>query len=146
MTASPTSAAPRSGRNAHGWSFIDIMVALAVLAILLAIAAPTYRQYVQRAHRAEAVGELLRAAACQERVRAATGSYDLTRCARNPPGNRYRIVLEPVGVSTSPVFEAIAQPTGPGPSDACGDLRIDHAGTRTIGGDASLLDECWSAR
>ena len=129
-----------------GWSFIEVMVAMAIIAILLAIAVPSYRQYLQRGHRAEAVNTLLQAAGCQERIRAATGYYDTTRCISQPPGSRYRITLEPEGVTASLVFEAIATPARPTAQDHCGELSIDQSGRRSIGGAAPHLGDCWGGR
>jgi type IV pilus assembly protein PilE len=129
-----------------GWSFIEVMAAMAIIAILLAIAVPSYRQYMQRGHRAEAVNTLLQAAGCQERIRAATGYYDTTRCISQPPGGRYRITLEPEGVTASLVFEAIATPARPTAQDRCGELSIDQSGRRSIGGAAPGLGDCWGGR
>ena len=129
-----------------GWSFIEIMVALAIVAILLTLAVPSYRQYLQRGHRAEAVRTLLQVAACQERVRAATGRYDTTRCIVQPQGDGYRISLEPADVTRSLVYQAIATPAHSTPPDDCGALRIDQAGRRSIEGPAARLGNCWGGR
>ncbi|MEJ2385455.1 MAG: type IV pilin protein [Xanthomonadales bacterium] len=129
-----------------GWTFIEIMVAMAIVAILLALAVPSYRQYLQRAHRAEAVQALMQVTACQERVRAATGYYDTTRCIGQPPGNGYRITIEPAGVFATPVFKAVAAPARPAFDDGCGELTIDQSGRRAISGPATRLGGCWGGR
>ena len=136
----------RPGRPAGGWSFIDLLAALAIVALLLTLAVPSYRQHVQRAHRAEAVQALLRIAACQERVRADTGAYDSTHCLERTPAARYRFRILPGEAPVSAVFEAIAEPLVPSVTDDCGSLGIDQAGTRTIGGDERYLEACWSGR
>lgn len=133
------------GRS-RGWSLIEVLVALVLVAILLALAVPSYRHYLQRGHRAEAARALLEVAACQERVRAATGFYDLARCIENPGGARYRLSFEPGDTARSLVFTAVARPVDADPSDACGDLSIDQKGTRGISGDPSRLAACWGGR
>lgn len=141
----PVSSSGAPGRS-RGWTLIEVLVALVLVAILLSLAVPSYRHYLQRGHRAEAVRALLAVAACQERIRAATGFYDLTRCVDNPDGAAYRLSLEPDGAERSLVYEAVARPVRADPNDACGDLSIDQKGTRGIGGDASRLAACWGGR
>jgi type IV pilus assembly protein PilE len=131
-------------RSRGGWSLLELMIVVAVLAILLGIAIPSYRIYLQRAHRAEAINTLLQIAGCQERVRSETGFYDTTRCLRQTTGAGYRIRLQPVRQRDSLRFEVIASPVRA--SDDCGELSIDQSGTRRIGGDARRFADCWSGR
>ena len=143
--ARPVSPFDAPGRS-RGWTLIEALVALVLVAILLSLAVPSYRHYLLRGHRAEAARALLAVTACQERIRAATGFYDLTRCIDNPDGAAYRLSLEPEGVERSLVYEAVARPVRTDPSDACGALIIDQKGTRGIGGDAGRLAACWGGR
>lgn len=146
MSRNAPPSAARPGSFGAGWSFIEIMVAMAILAILLAIAVPSYRQYLQRGYRAEAVNALMQVAACQERIRAGSGHYDTTRCIIQPPGNGYRVSLKPAGNPATPVFEAVARPAIPAPEDLCGALGIDQSGRRWISGAAERLGQCWGGR
>jgi type IV pilus assembly protein PilE len=66
---------PAIGGRGPGFSLIELFVALAVLAIVVALALPNYRQYVRRTHRTEAVSALLRIAAAQERFYLHNGRY-----------------------------------------------------------------------
>jgi len=141
----PVSRYDDPGRS-RGWTLIEVLVALVLVAILLALAVPSYRHYLQRGHRAEAARALLAVTACQERIRAATGFYDLARCIDNPAGAAYRLSLEPEGAERSLVYVAVARPVRADPADACGDLSIDQKGTRGISGDASRLAACWGGR
>ena len=50
----------------HGFTLIELMIAVAIVGILAAIALPNYTEYVKRASRAEAVATLLDAANKQE--------------------------------------------------------------------------------
>ena len=50
----------------HGFTLIELMIAVAIVGILAAIALPNYTEYVKRASRAEAVAALLDAANKQE--------------------------------------------------------------------------------
>jgi type IV pilus assembly protein PilE len=138
--------APLASGLHGGWTFIEIMVVVAILAILLAIAVPSYRHYLQRGDRAEAVRALLRVADCQERLRAVTGRYDTTRCLPEVMPLRYEIGLAPEAETESLVYRVRATPRHPDRADYCGELTIDQAGTRGIGGVASRLADCWGGR
>ena len=125
-----------------GLTLIELLVVVALVAILLTLAVPSYSLYLQRGHRAEAVRAMLAVAACQERVRAANGFYDTTRCLEQAPPSRYRLVLQPAGQSRSLEFEVSATPID-GRRDRCGTLSLNHAGTRAASGRAP---GCWSGR
>ena len=69
---------PRAGRCAHGFSLTELMITLAIIAILASIALPSYRNYVIRSHRGDATQALLRIAAQQEKYYIQNNSYAST--------------------------------------------------------------------
>lgn len=129
-----------------GFSLLELVIALAVVAILLALAVPAYQRYVQRGERAEAVRLLLAAAACQERVRAQGGYYDTSRCLDDASAAAYDLRIEPPGENASLAFTLVAEPKQLRGDDPCGSLSLDQAGTRGIGGSAEQLAACWGGR
>ncbi len=58
----------RAGRRGGGFSLLELMVALAVVAIITAIAIPSYQSYLVRGQRAAAKSVLLQAAQTMERA------------------------------------------------------------------------------
>ena len=130
------------GLQQRGFGLLELMIALLVVAVLLGFAIPSYRQYVSRAHRAEAVRTLLAAAECQERIRAETGYYDTSRCASDLDNRHYTFRVEPADELASLTFTVLSTPRQP---DHCGTLALDQAGTRSAGGGADVAD-CWSGR
>jgi type IV pilus assembly protein PilE len=54
-------------REPHGFTLIELMVVVAIAAILMAIAIPSYRAYVLKSHRPEAKNALLDLAGREER-------------------------------------------------------------------------------
>ncbi|MGD8345987.1 MAG: type IV pilin protein [Lysobacterales bacterium] len=129
-----------------GLTLIDIMVALAISAILLSIAIPAYRGYTVRGHRAQAVRVLLETAACQERVRAGSGFYDTTRCALTRSTVGYRFEVLPPNNTSALEYRVVAIPTEKGTDDHCGVLSLDHLGTRGAGEGTDWVNDCWGGR
>lgn len=125
---------------------LELVTALAIVAVLLALAVPGYQGYLQRAERAEAVRALLAAAACQERVRAQGGYYDTARCVDDGASAAYTMRIEPPDDDSSLAFTLIAEPLRPRAGDPCGSLSLDQAGTRGISGDSGALAACWGGR
>ena len=133
-------------RSSHGVTFIELVVVVAIMAVLTALAVPSYQRYVQRGHRADAIRVLLEMAACQERVRAEAAYYDTNRCVENSGSAHYQFSFEPEGQSQTLAFRAIASPNGSAGEDGCGDLELDHTGNRGIGGSEDRLMACWGGR
>lgn len=63
---------------ARGFTLIELMVAIAVLGILLAIAMPNYFKYVREARRAEAQSQMMEIRLGMERWRANNSTYSST--------------------------------------------------------------------
>ena len=61
-------------RNA-GFTLVELMIAVAILAIIAAVAMPIYNQYTQRTYRSEAQADLLNCAQGMERYAAVNFDY-----------------------------------------------------------------------
>lgn len=59
-----------------GFSLVELMIAVAILAIVAAVAMPIYNQYSQRTYRTEAQADLLNCAQGMERYAAINFDYD----------------------------------------------------------------------
>lgn len=129
-----------------GFTLLELMIVVLVISILLGLAVPAYQRYVQRGHRAEAVRMLLAAAACQERIRMATGFYDTRHCLDGTGDAHYRLAFVPAAQASTMEFILRAEPPGDNPGDDCGTLTLDQSGRRGNGGDASAGRECWAGR
>jgi len=130
-----------------GFSLIEMLIVMVIIGLLLTIAVPQYQKFVQRGYRVEAISMLTGAAACQERIRADTGSYDPNRCTHFGQDNRYyQLLSSPVKDDSIDGFVLIAEPVNSSEVDDCGSLGLDHTGARTITGPAKNLWPCWSGR
>lgn len=62
-------------RQQHGFTLMELMIAVALVAILTMIAVPGYQNYLQRSARATAMGDLSAGAAALERRKAQNFTY-----------------------------------------------------------------------
>ena len=123
-----------------GLTLIELMVVLLIIGILAAVAVPSYRQYVIRAHRTEAKTALLRLAANQERHYLQNNTYtdDLALLGFGTGVSDNGVYTLSVPIADTTTYQAIAVPTpGGGLSDidmsqdeACARFTIDTAGQR----------------
>jgi type IV pilus assembly protein PilE len=144
--AQPPTRRTRVNANRRGFGLLELMIAMLVVAVLLGLAIPSYRQYVSRAHRAEAVRTLLAAASCQERIRAQSGYYDTARCASGLDDRHYTYLIEPAGEPASLTYRLVAIPLGRALADRCGSLTLNHAGTRAVSAAGASVADCWGGR
>ena len=140
----------RAGLHA-GFTLIELMIAVAILAIVMGIAIPSYTQYVLKSGRAEAKTELLGAAQALERCFTRFSAYDADECAalrndidgRRSENEKFELSLDAVDGTS---FTVTATPKGSQTNDTdCPNFGLDETGQRYIDGrkDAADLDECW---
>lgn len=59
----------------HGFTLIELMIAVVIVGILSAVAMPAYDEYIKKSRRSDAVSSLLNLQMAQERYRATHTSY-----------------------------------------------------------------------
>ncbi|ALX12848.1 pilus assembly protein PilE [Burkholderia cepacia JBK9] len=137
-----------------GFTLIELMIVLAIVAVLAGWGIPSYREHVVRVHRASAVSALYRAAQFLEALDGAPPSALPDALAQAPPDGRavYRLtLLRPDGGDAPVSYELEASPldTGPMHDDACGTFTLRSDGTkgnaRRDGADESGA-VCWGVR
>jgi type IV pilus assembly protein PilE len=132
-------------KSADGMTLIELMIVVTVVGILLVSAAPSYRQYLLRVHRTEAIRMLLLASMCQERISASQGSYDTGRCRPGLEQQRYQLEFLPENTQGK-TYVAMAVPQGAQRTDLCGSLSLDQSGARQITGTNISKIKCWNGR
>ena len=121
------------------------MIVIAIIAILLTLATPAFRNFSLRSQRTIAITELLQVAACQERMRAEAGMYNTATCLPLP-NQHYRYQYQAPGVSSAKSFRVIAMPYQGQLKDSCGALMLDQGGYREVGNKNADIGKCWSSR
>ena len=140
-----------------GFTLIEVMIVVVIVAVLSSIAYPSYKESVARSRRAEARVVLTAAQQWMERFYTENNRYDQSRAT--PPV----AVALPAGLAASPKEGATkyynlsfsgavgqnsytlqAVPTGAQSSDGCKTLTLTNTGARGLtGSPTKTVNECW---
>ena len=130
-----------------GFTLIELMITVAIVAILTMIAFPSYTRYIVRSNRSAAQGYLLEVSGLQQRYLLDARAYapDLTTLNSTVPANvapNYAVATAPNPPASAPGFTVTATPINAqlvNDTD-CNTLTIDQAGTKTVSGTGL---KCW---
>jgi type IV pilus assembly protein PilE len=127
-----------------GFTLIEMLIALACVALLASVAWPSYQSLVLRSQRAQARASLLQAAHWLERAASANGSYplaaDVPASVLQIDGQRYKMTV----TSAAQSYTLSASPLGTQATDTCGTLIVNHLGVRSVQGASQTAAQCWS--
>lgn len=139
-------------QSQFGFTLIELMVAVIVIAILAGVAYPSYTQYTFRARRADGQGALIKVAAEQERFYTQFNRYALDLSSAPPGGlgmitlnsdNGYYIVSVAAGpTGNNQSYTLRATPTDIQADDDCGRLVLLSTGLKTQSG-TETNGRCW---
>ncbi|VAW91562.1 hypothetical protein MNBD_GAMMA21-1087 [hydrothermal vent metagenome] len=149
-------------KKKSGFTLIEVMVTVGVIAILAAIAAPAYLSQQRKGNRAEAINALAQISIEMNRCYSDNGGYTccdnaliLPRLLNNPPltnQGHYTIAIDPntsaglIGCKDDQAFSITATAINDQADDTkCETFTIDSSGSRTaLDNTAALQPTCWS--
>lgn len=135
-------------RGARGFTLIELMIAVAVIAILVAIAYPTYQSQLRKGSRAAAQSAMLQIADRQAQYLLDARNYavgptalnDLSVTLQPDVANRYTLTVKNSAngdtPSTPPSYTIIATPIAGSGQEPDGVLTLTHTGAKTRAGNA----------
>lgn len=147
---------------ARGFTLIELMIAVMVIAILTAVAVPSYHNHIRKAKRVECEGVLLNAASTLERRKSGTFTYVLKNDDGSPASGQFpekqntmycpaetgtaaagtrSYTVTFLALPTTTTFSLQAVPMGGQLKDKCGTLGLNQLGAKTASG--GTAQECW---
>jgi type IV pilus assembly protein PilE len=128
-------------RQHRGFTLIELMIVVGVIAVLAAIAIPNYLEQSRKGRRAEAARAVGEYQLAMERWRAENPSY--ADCSPKPCGSGAypatptsdNYTMTP-GTPTATAYSISAAPTGKQAGDRCGTLSATNLAKPSWGGDA----------
>jgi len=148
----------------RGFTFIELMVVLALVGLLAVIAIPSYQESVRKSRRAEVRAQLLEVAQYLQRFyshndsfattkagAAATIPSELAKVPRNavPGSQSYDISFATSAASAinpglaSFKIQAVRRAGGPMDGDKCGDFTLENTGARNVLKATDTAANCW---
>jgi type IV pilus assembly protein PilE len=142
-------------KRSDGFSLIELMTVLVVIAVLAVIVFPSYQAYILKSHRPTAINAILDAASREARYYTTNNSYTTSMTALGYPADPnpvsdstsshyYDISVASVtaGTSTTPAaFTIQAVPQGNQATDTCGNFTYTDLGVKAVS--SGSLSDCW---
>jgi type IV pilus assembly protein PilE len=139
-----------SPRQVRGFTLIELMITVAIIAILAAVAVPSYGEYIRKSRRSEAQSFMSEVVARQQHFLLDRRAYAVSITglpAANGLGmtipssvsSFYAVTIATDNTTSPPSFVVTGTPSGAQTAEKCGTLTIDQRGTKTASGTGT----CW---
>lgn len=143
----------RTGRScARGWTILEMVIALTILALLLALAYPAYNDQVIKARRADGHVLLYEAAQREQQFFTANGRFTCTvgngglDMSGTSQEGYYVLSIDSTNCASATLtdYTLTATRVTPQTKDTkCGDLTLDQLGVQGVTSATWTADRCW---
>lgn len=142
-------------RTSAGFTFIELVVAMTIVCLLVAVAVASFQDHMSRKSRTQARSALMEVAEGLRLQHVRTGTYqvDVLPITQTPGDGDavYRISLvktaitakDPKVVFPASSDQAFTLQAVPVDGNACGTLLLDHTGRKGVLGPEAKLADCW---
>jgi type IV pilus assembly protein PilE len=131
----------------RGFSLIELMIVVAIIAIIATFAFPSYRQHVIRSHRTDATSALLRVAADQEKFYIQNNRYASYDELGSPTTENgwYTLAVAEADAATFTATATVTSGGGQEDDPHCKEFSINAEGQKlaTDPADGDSTDQCW---
>lgn len=129
-------------RRSAGFSLLELMIVVVVIAILAAIVYPNYRESVLKSRRGQAKADLVEIAQILERRHTVDNQYGGPVPTLSDSSALQHYDFTPANIANgSQTFTLTATPRGAQGEDACGTLTLTSTGQK--GNSSGTLADCW---
>jgi type IV pilus assembly protein PilE len=125
-----------------GFTLIELMFVVAIVAILLALAYPSYLEQVRKARRADATSSLMDRAQVLERCFTRLNTYVGCPTPEGLSNDGYYNIEFGEDEPTATTYSLVAEPAGDQVNDVCGEFTVDFLGNKTPVPDGN---RCWGS-
>lgn len=121
----------------NGFSLLELMIVIAVIAITLAWAVPSYNESVRKARRGEAQSKMREFEVCAARSYTVNSNFDSVAADCDPDDDDYYVYAVNDAALT---YTVTATPKGSQTADKCGTMTLVQTGAAT-----AAVAGCWAS-
>lgn len=122
-------------RETSGFSLVELMIVVAVAAILVALALPSYERFVRKSKRTEAQEIIIQFTGQAERIFSQFNTYDNAGLV-TPTGEFYTFTI----AKSATAYAITATPKDDQSADGCGTMTLNQLNVKTHTGSET---NCW---
>lgn len=132
----------------RGFTMIELLIVMVIVAILAAIAFPAYQDQVRKTRRSTAKATMMELVQCAERFHTSNRTYVGFNVAAqcNVPGRTTQFYQFTLDAAAAQTFSIRATPIGDQATDTCGVLQVNQADQRRYGGAGAEVECSWGVQ